>query len=89
MHICFFVKLLLLSFWLYFWHISLIQQSKNVSENYHLLDVDRKNVTRNTGLLFSRSPVSLDKFKDLINIPLYRQFVNSSVWFLSSGLIKG
>ena len=32
--------------WIYFWHISLIQQSRNVSKNKYRLDVDRKNVTR-------------------------------------------
>ena len=27
-------------FWVYFWHIFLIQQSRNVSKNYCLLDVE-------------------------------------------------
>ena len=39
------------------------------------LYVDRKNVTRKTGLLLTCSPVSSDLFKDLDDIPLYRQFV--------------
>ena len=78
MHICFFIKLLL-HFWIYFWHISLIQQCRNVAKNYHLLDVDRKHVTKKKNkqqqLDCPCSPVSFDLFKDLLDISFNRQFV--------------
>ena len=50
-----------IAFWIYFWHLSLIQQSRNVSKSYHFLVMD--------------SPVSLDLFKDLNDISLYKQFI--------------
>ena len=70
MHLCFFIKRLLLFGSVS--GISLIQQRRNVSKNQCLLDVDRKNVIRKTGLLLTCSPVSLDLFKDLNDVSLYR-----------------
>ena len=29
-------------FWIYFWHISLIKQSRNIYKNLCLLELDRK-----------------------------------------------